>query len=68
MYAASDGRKDILRMLLDAGADTSPADWVSCCISVSVCVCVSHFVCVPVVSYRMVALPCCRLPAMVARI
>jgi hypothetical protein len=42
MYAASDGRKDTVRMLLDAGADTSPADWVSSCLRLRVCV--SHFV------------------------
>jgi ankyrin repeat protein len=42
MYAARNGHKDIVRMLLDAGADTSPASEVSSCVCVYVFV--SHFV------------------------
>jgi hypothetical protein len=56
MKAASCGHKDIVRMLLDAGADTSPADEVSSCLCVCVCVCLTSS-CVPVVSYSGVALP-----------
>jgi hypothetical protein len=56
MWAADNGHEDTVRMLLDAGADTSPADKVSSCVCVYVCVCLTSF-CVPVVSYRMVGLP-----------
>jgi hypothetical protein len=48
MDAVEQGHKDIVRMLLDAGADTSTADSVSSCLCVYVyvCVCVSlRFVC-----------------------
>jgi hypothetical protein len=44
MKAALSGHKDALRMLLDAGADTSPADEVNSCMCMCVYVCVSHFV------------------------
>jgi hypothetical protein len=44
MWAARDGYKDTVRMLLDAGADPSTADKVSSCVCVCVCVCVPHFV------------------------
>jgi hypothetical protein len=58
MKAALSGHEDIVRMLLDAGADPSSADQVSSCVCVCVCVCVclTSF-CVPVVSYRMGTLP-----------
>jgi hypothetical protein len=57
MKAADHGHKDTVRMLLDAGADPSPADWVSSCVCVCVCVCVHVCLtsfCVPVVSCRLV--------------
>jgi hypothetical protein len=56
MQAAGNGHKDIVRMLLDAGTDPSTADEVSSCVCVCVCLCLTSF-CVPVVSYRVVALP-----------
>jgi hypothetical protein len=56
MKAAGNGHKDIVRMLLDAGADPSTADEVSSCVCVYVCVCLTSF-CGPVVSYRVVTLP-----------
>jgi ankyrin repeat protein len=40
MKAVINGHKDIVRMLLDAGADTSPADKVSSCLCMCACVCV----------------------------
>jgi hypothetical protein len=58
MKAALSGHEDIVRMLLDAGADPSPADEVSSCVCVCMCMCVclTSF-CVPVVSCRLVRLP-----------
>jgi hypothetical protein len=56
MKATINGHEDTVRMLLDAGADTSPADDVSSCVCVCLCVCLTSS-CVPVVSYRMVSLP-----------
>jgi hypothetical protein len=47
MYAARNGHKDTVMMLLDAGADPSPANHVSSC----VCVCV--FGCVCIILYMM---------------
>jgi hypothetical protein len=44
MRAAYKGHEAIVRMLLDAGADPSPASKVSSCVCVCVCACVSHFV------------------------
>jgi hypothetical protein len=58
IYAARNGHKDKVRMLLDVGADPSPANKVSSCVCacVCVCVCLTSF-CVPVVSYSGVTLP-----------
>jgi hypothetical protein len=53
MRAAGNGHEDIVRMLLDAGADASTANKVSSCVCVCVCVCV--FVCA---SLRFVCLSC----------
>jgi hypothetical protein len=47
MDAVEQGHKDIVSMLLDAGADTSTADRVSSCL----CVCV--FGCVCIILYMM---------------
>jgi ankyrin repeat protein len=44
MKAAENGHKDIVRMLLDAGADPSPADRVSSCVCVCVYVCALYYI------------------------
>jgi hypothetical protein len=58
IYAAGNGHKDIVRILLVAGADPSPANNVSSCVYVCVyvCMCLTSFY-VPVVSYRMITFP-----------
>ena len=45
MLAASDGHTDVIKVLIDAGADIEAKDNVSKRISICTCVCVCVFVC-----------------------
>ena len=46
MYAAKNGKADVIKVLLDAGADIEAKDNVSKRISISICTCVCVCVCV----------------------
>ena len=45
MLAASDGHTDVIKVLIDAGADIEAKDNVSKRISICTCVCVCVFLC-----------------------
>ena len=46
MWAAANGKADVIKVLIDAGADIEAKDNVSKRISICTCVCVCVFVCV----------------------